>query len=77
MSSSYWNEIDDLDNIDNSNNDNDFLERAAPLMMKAKKSFHSAFHGGNEDRRKKYLGEGTNFQGGHSLQGLWAMPGRR
>lgn len=53
------------------------LERASPLMVKTKKSFRSGFHFGNEDRRKKYLGETSGFQGGHSLQGLWALPGRR
>jgi hypothetical protein len=50
------------------------MERAIPLIMKAKKSIH---HHTYDDRRKKYLGEATKLQGGRSLQGLWAMPGRR
>ncbi len=79
ISSSYWNDIEEIDNNDNNNNNNEheFLERGSPFMIKAKKSFRSGFHFGNENRRKKFLGEATNFQGGHGLQGLWAMPGRR
>ncbi|CAF2719415.1 unnamed protein product [Rotaria sp. Silwood2] len=77
-SSSYWNEIDDTSSNDNNgNNDNDVGERVGPLTMKAKKALHGGYPFGSEERRKKYLGESTNFHGGHSLQGLWAMPGRR
>jgi hypothetical protein len=53
------------------------MERAIPLILKAKKSIRGGIHNGYEHRRKKYLGEGNNLQGGRSLQGLWAMPGRR
>jgi hypothetical protein len=75
ISSSHWNEIEESDNNDkNSNNEYEFMERAIPLIMKAKKSIH---HHTYDDRRKKYLGEATKLQGGRSLQGLWAMPGRR
>ena len=58
-------------------NESDLLERAIPLPMRLKKAFRSGYHFGNEDRHKKYLGESASFKGGHSLQGLWAMPGRR
>lgn len=63
----------DMTNLD----DMDLIERDTYGSLRAKKAFRSGFHFGNEDRRKKYLGESNNFQGGHSLQGLWAMPGRR
>jgi len=72
-SSPYWNEIEEYDN-----NDNELLERALPLMFKSKKSFRNGYHSGDEERKKKYLGESSHYQGGgHNLQGLWAMPGRR
>jgi hypothetical protein len=61
-----------------SNNGNEFLERALPLIIKSKKSFRNGFHSGDEERKKKYLGESSPYQGGHnSFQGLWALPGRR
>ncbi|CAF0917552.1 unnamed protein product [Rotaria sordida] len=74
-SSSYWHEVDDISS--NDNNDNDIADRANLLTMKAKKALHGNYPFGGEERRKKYLGESANFHGGHSLQGLWAMPGRR
>jgi hypothetical protein len=72
VSSSYWNDIEDIDNNENNNNnDHELVERAIPLFIKSKKSFRSGTDSGNEERWKKYLSDG------HSLQGLWAMPGRR
>ncbi len=77
-SSSFLNEVEDADNNENNNNsDNGLVERTIPWTMKAKKAYHIGSHFGSEQRRKKYLGEPSNYQGGHSLQGLWAMPGRR
>jgi hypothetical protein len=61
----------------NNNHDNELFERATPSLMKSKKLFRTGFRLGGEDRPKKYLGDTTKFQGGRSLQGLWAMPGRR
>lgn len=76
--SSYWNGNDDSSSSDNNgNNESDSVERASPWTMKAKKSLRRGYFFGNEQRRKKYLGESGGFHGGHSLQGLWAMPGRR
>ena len=68
-----WNEIEEIDNDEHAG----LAERAVPWTMKAKKAYHVGSHFGNEERRKKYLGEPVNYEGGHSLQGLWAMPGRR
>ena len=76
----HWNDIEEPDNNDNkrSNNHLDLMERAViPLFMKGKKSMRSGSHHSHEDRREKFLGEATKLQGGRSLQGLWAMPGRR
>ncbi len=54
------------------------MEKDTPLIVRMKKPYRNNYHFGNEDRRKKYLSEPSNFQGGHGgLQGLWAMPGRR
>ena len=57
--------------------DMDMIERDSYAPIRERKAYRSGYHFGSEDRRKKYLGESNNFQGGHSLQGLWAMPGRR
>lgn len=72
VASSLWNEVEEIDNNESSS-DHGLADRPTFWPSKAKK----AFHYGMEERRKKYLGEPLNFQGGHSLQGLWAMPGRR
>lgn len=48
-----------------------------PLLLKAKKLPHGVSNNLYEELRKKYLGEATNHHSGRSLQGLWAMPGRR
>ncbi|UJR09660.1 hypothetical protein I4U23_013894 [Adineta vaga] len=72
VASALWNEIEEVDNNE-SGSDHGLVDRSVAWPMKAKK----AYHYGIEERRKKYLGEPANFQGGHSLQGLWAMPGRR
>jgi hypothetical protein len=72
--------INDIDNIDdNSNryNDKDLFDRTGSTSIRVKKAFRNGYQFGNEERRKKFLGESASFQGGHSLQGLWAMPGRR
>ncbi|CAF1244049.1 unnamed protein product [Adineta steineri] len=74
--SGLWNDVEEIDNTEN-NNDHIFAERAIPWAMKAKKAYRAGSRFDGEERRKKYLGEPVNYQGGHSLQGLWAMPGRR
>lgn len=53
--------------------DNDSI----PSNLRLKKTLNYFYHFTPEDRRKKFLRESTNFQGGQSLQGLWLMPGRR
>jgi len=76
-----WNDVDDLDSNENhkSNiiNESDLLNKFLPITFKEKKAIRHGHHYNNEERRKKFLTESTNFQGGHSLQGLWMMPGRR
>jgi hypothetical protein len=76
----HWNDIEESDNNDNkrSNDRFEFMERAAiPLFMKARKTMRSGSHHSHEDLREKLFGEATKLQGGRSLHGLWAMPGRR
>jgi hypothetical protein len=75
--SSYWGDIEDFENNDNSINENALLEKFLPVTYKVKKALHSGYHLNNEERRKKFLSDSSNLQGGHGLQGLWAMPGRR
>ncbi|CAF3305723.1 unnamed protein product [Rotaria socialis] len=76
--SAYLNDIEENSSNENSAlHDNDLVERSNPLTLKTKKALRSGLYFGNEERRNKYFGEAGNFHGGHSLQGLWAMPGRR
>ncbi|CAF1626296.1 unnamed protein product [Rotaria magnacalcarata] len=76
--STYLNDIEENSSNENSAlDDNDLTERSNPLVLKTKKALRNGYYFGNEERRKKYLGESGNFHGGHNLQGLWAMPGRR
>ena len=56
------------------------LSDSEPFLVpsiRIKKAFTNGHRFSSEERRKKYFGDSTGFQGGHSLQGLWAMPGRR
>lgn len=79
--STYWNDIEEIYNNGNDHNNNihesDLLQKSVPATYKAKKSLRQNSHLGNEERKKKYLTDLTNSQDGHSLQGLWFIPGRR
>ena len=58
-------------------NEADVLDRFLPISYKINKEAQNDAHAGSVERRKKFLGDSNSLQGGHSLQGLWAMPGRR
>ena len=54
------------------------LQRSNPIHEQIHEGLHAAsFADPEQERSKKFLGESAHAQGGHSLQGLWAMPGRR
>lgn len=76
--SSYSDELEENSNNENiANDDLDLAERSPMMKLKIKKALRSGYFLGNDARLKKYFGESSNFRNGHSIQGLWAMPGRR
>ena len=77
-----WNDTDDVDTSNKNSavdvmNENDLLDRFLPVDYKVKKALRDTVRFGTDGRRKKFLSDSTNLHGGHGLQGLWAMPGRR
>ena len=78
----YWTDLEEADthenpNIRNNVNELDLLDRFLPVIYKGKTPVHHGDYSAQEERSKKFLAESANLQGDHSLQGLWAMPGRR
>lgn len=51
--------------------ESDSSDKYIPLAYKIKAIASQNIHSEDQDRRKKFLTDGTN------IQGLWAMPGRR
>lgn len=53
------------------------LQRSNPVGEQIKDAPADSFVENDHERSKKFFGESGHGQVSHSLQGLWAMPGRR
>lgn len=79
----HFSDIEEFDKINNDNSnsnhihESDLLDKFLPITYKPRKALRKISRLIDEERKKKFSSESANLQDTHSLQGLWAMPGRR